>query len=252
MRTASLSSQLARLDAVQTKLQKVFSPFAARALTGTNAVALSSSIGEVFDSEYAVSNIRQTLLQLLRPVITEAWIAFIARQFAARRSELVTGPIMIFAQLSLAEWLHVEIVQAEDSAWKDNKPGIKLSMYVLDGRPAGYVLRRNFPAGWITGKAYEMGFSRAKVYDYEPSSLVGLRSYVHAIIDPRTSEPSFDEWTMPKPLKAYNKTVIAKRMRFDSPPRNGDELCPFEFNHSCNECMKTYAQCHASYIRTVS
>jgi hypothetical protein len=245
----SNKKRLLKLDNRQAQIRTVLQPFVSGPLSEAVAATVASKISAIFDEEYPVVNIHQTLLLQLRPVITDAWVWFIGRQFAARSDELVVGPIMVFEQFALDEWLTVEISAAEPSIWKDNKPGFKLSVYILDGRPAGHILKRNFPASWLVGKAYEMGFTMRRQYDDDATELVGLRAEVFAVRDKESGEPTFEKWLVPSGIEKWNKEIITKRMRFDVFTRSGDDPCPYEYDHYCKECPASYIECHATYVR---
>jgi len=241
--------RLRKLDNIQAQTRTVFQPFVSGPLSDSVAVIVAHKLSAVFEEEYPVANIQQTLLLQLRPTITDTWVSFIGRQLAARAEELTVGPIMVFEQFALDEWLTVEISAAEPSVWKDSKPGFKLSVYILDGRPAGHTLKRNFPASWLVGKAYEMGFSMRRQYDDDATGLVGLRAEVYAVRDKESGEPTFEKWLVPAGIEKWNKEIITKRMRFEVFTRSGDDPCPYEYEHYCKECPVSYIDCHASYVR---
>jgi hypothetical protein len=242
-------ARLNKLDGIQAQIRTVFQPFVSGPLSEAVVATVAPKLSAVLNSEYPVANIHQTLLLQLRPVITDAWVSFIGRQLAARSDELNVGPIMIYEQFAFDGWLAVEISGAEPSVWKDNKPGFKLSVYILDGNPAGHILKRNFPASWLVGKAYEMGFSMRRQYDDDATGLVGLRARVFAVRDKESGEPTFEKWLVPSGMEKWNKEIITKRMRFEVFTRSGDDPCPYEYDHYCNECPVSYIDCHASYVR---
>ncbi len=203
-----------------------------------------------------VEPLYQTFLQYTGRDITDAFARLLAMQVSARRDELSRSPLVAFDRPTLAEWIAMEIKRVEEAEWvtKDGaKAGVELTMLVLSGRPAGHLLRRKFPATWLAGFAYQLGFSRKFQYDYDPRHFLGLRFWGFLQPQEDSQDLVFVDYAMgPKPkdetkkptgeLVKHNRQIIKLRTRFDHEAAE----CPFTRDHPCFDCEVKASQCIAS------
>lgn len=217
------------------------------------ATSLMASTGDIFHYE----NIRQTVWQYkdMRLLADEA--STLARQWASRADEWYQGLILPYRGPTKAGWVCIEVVNTASVPWKSDKAGQLLTLYCLTGHPAGYVVEKKVPDAWLNYLAYQVGFSRKRVYDYDARHFLGLRFW--AYLTPKDDTYDLQEWEVTPKLLARNREIIAKRMRHDleAPINDRQErayekaACPFDFDHYCFDCTKTCSECPASPHRSL-
>lgn len=197
--------------------------------------------------------IQQTLRQYEGRKVDYAWAEVISRQFVARRKELVERPLPMFVSVVTTEWVAVEIVDMDPCEWRDSN-GQVLHLRCLTGRPAGQVLKKRVPEGWLAWLAYQIGYTRRLRYSREPTDLVGFRLWgLTAPSETASKELDFEEVKITPALKKWNQSIIYRRGRFDIPldkipaSKISECECPKSFDHLCQECPVHVSECRASY-----
>lgn len=193
-------------------------------------------------------NLFETLLQYAGRRVDDRLKDMISRQLAARMKELEHGPIQMFSDPVISEWVPMEVFRVVECPWRDNALGCRLKLYCLSGRPAGSFLYKKFPESWMAYFAYRLGFSRRVQYDYNLSHFIGLRFWGYVVsVELSDGKLDFEDWKLDSGMSKHNKTIIAKRTRFDiDPDKLGvNSSCAFDFDHYCHECPKSIHSCIA-------
>jgi len=211
----------------------------------------SLSVGRVDDA------ITQTLAQYTNQKLDDDLIAYLARQFIARRAELTQGPILKSAGFSQPEWVPYEITRLVPDVWKSGHPAQVLSLYALHGTPSGKVFEKKMKESWLSMFAYKVGYNRRLIYPDMPQQLLGLRFW--AFMQPDPEDPKqllFKELGMDPRMKKANQIIIRRRNRLDleldETDKEGDPkewACPKALDIYCEGCPQKLTSCSASYYR---
>lgn len=218
-------------------------------LTNEMCLAIAETMlkcGRFYD-DTAPRSVSDTLGQYIGKTLDSRVVSLISRQLAARKSELLIGPLPAISHV-LPGWAAFEITQAKPVPWKDTDLGHMLTLFTLSGSMAGMTFSRKFPDRWLRGLAYNIGFSRKFVYPDEGKFFIGLRvwgSVTPSERDPR--QPEFQEIVVTAKVKTGNKAILKCRMRFDLTCE--EDPCPYEYQDDCADCKKTSTACPASFIR---
>jgi len=203
----------------------------------------------------------QTVLQYEGAVLSRRRARILARQLAARDSDLKKGPLQPFERPIRDEWVPMEVSRTEPCVWREDEEGYILHLFCLAGHPAGHLLQKKVPETWLAWLAYQIGFSKKVPYTYEPEMFIGLRFWGYLLAE--ESEGSglltFERWDISLKFRKYNRTIILRRSRLDlglddydgETGRKLEHSCPFDFEHYCSECSVDVNDCVASYNRDV-
>jgi hypothetical protein len=241
-----------------TKLEKLHGAFLrlvrgfeGKELAGDDCYVLGEMIGRFLrgcDSDLVF----QTLLQYSGRVLNDRLMDLLGRQFVARLKELRAGVLQPFSAPVRDEWVPMEVFETRACVWQDTKPGIILKLYCLAGHPAGHFLEKKVPERWLAYLAYKIGFTVRTQYDYNPFNFVGLRFWGYLLAqEPPRDFLDFEDWKIDGSMKKHNKTIIAKRMRFDIDEEKRGAICScaFDYDHYCSECAQSIHTCIAAPSR---
>lgn len=197
-------------------------------------------------TEYA-DNAAQTCLLYKGEKTTIELFRVIAAQLAARRDDLIIGPLDRHVQMLYAEWIPMEVLRVQQAVWKGTLPGAELTLECLGGKPAGYIFKKKFPENWLGFLAYRVGFSRVFEYNDDPRHFIGLRFWGMVVSSEDPGAIDFSDWDVDKQCKAHNKSIIRLRLRNEI---TRDVECPFDFQDDCILCEKSQSDCIASFHRS--
>ncbi len=248
-------SKLVSLDPLHYDFLAVLHRFRGQVLTTGLCGHLARNFSAALD-DVSETNVFQTLLQYVGHELDAYWSSLLARQLVARKEELEYGVLQLFTKPLRNEWVALEVYKATACVWRENAKGVYLHLYCLTGSPAGHVLRKKFPETWLAYLAYQIGYTRRMQYDYEPTSLTGLRLWGYLLAAPgQQGELGFEDWKVDAGMKAYNQSILKLRARFDIdldriPESKLEEYsCPIDADHYCVQCHCSVQQCIAAYNR---
>lgn len=249
--------KLSELDGQHADLFRMLSVFCSVPLTDEACVRIAANLLVAFNERYPYENIRQTVFQYKGMRLLPEEVDKLALQIVARQEELLRGVLLPYRGPTRAGWSLVEIVEVRNVVWKGDRQGRELHLKCLTGHPAGVTVVKKVPDGWLSFLAYRIGFTRRRVYDYNPLHFVGLRIWAYLKPDEETYD--FEEWEVNSAILKRNKAIILRRMRDDleAPINDRQEAeyeraaCPFAFDHPCFSCPKHAAQCDASIHRNL-
>ncbi len=195
-----------------------------------------------------VNYLVETFRQYVGQKIDRPFVRLLSEQLAARERELETGPLMDFVQPTKTEWVPIEVLDVEQTSWRDNKPASLFTMRALGGHPAGHILRRKFPNSWLNFLAYRVGFSRRFLYDLEPRHFIGLRFWGYVVPQEGSTEIVFEDLNINPAFRKTNQQIIKLRTRFEHDAAE----CPFDYHHTCFKCTVEKSQCPAATMTSSS
>lgn len=249
-------NQLQAVDSLHLELLDLFQKFVGQELTAELCKRLAYNLQFLLGPSSERDLIFQTLMQYERRMLTARQADILARQLAARKRELEDGVLQLFEELVREEWVAMEVYRVEKCAWRETQAGVLLSLYCLNGHPAGHILQKKFPEPWMAWLAYQVGYSRRLPYDYEVKCFTGLRFWGYLVAskwNPR--ELDFRDWSVDTKTKKYNQQILRRRLRLDLDLESvredtlGQYSCPFDKYIYCSDCRCTVHECSASYIR---
>lgn len=251
-----MTPQLPRIKLAEVdKLASIFTgllPREARELTVADVQGVVRSLSS--HPKQALANLPErtvtaTLLQYAGKAMTPRLVNTIARQMAGRFDALFVMPLQAF-QVIVTGWTAFEIVAAAPTPWRETDDGHRYTLYALTGGMAGTTFDKKFPDSWIRGLAYRLGYSRRSVYSDNGSDLTGFRFWANVVVsdrDPRV--PDLVDIVPDAQTLKHNKAIVKRRTRLDKDL--DDDLCPFAYDHPCNECSASATECPAAYNRTI-
>lgn len=187
-----------------------------------------------------------TFVQYVGTVLTNDFADILSFQIAARRKELRNGALVLYTHPIREEWVPLEVVAVAPAVWRQGSPGVLLSMRALGGHPAGHVLVKKLPETWMGFFARVVGCSMKTPYGGEPWVFQGLLLWGYLVPDVTQGALNFKKWGIGPNMRALNKDILKRRLRFNvkNPPL--ESPCPFEFDVDCNQCTKVRSECPAS------
>lgn len=193
-------------------------------------------------TDHPLVNLTSTFQQYKGVPVSLALAKTLAWQVASRGNELDRGILLSYSRPTKPEWVACEISSISDAVWRETDLGTCFHLFALAGHPAGHVLQRKVPNTWLNWFAYQVGFSRAMVFDRDPRHFVGLRFW--GFLKPKLDSPDveFTAWELTPEFSKYNKAIIKLRTRFE----HGKVECPKAFDHLCWDCSVRRSECPAS------
>lgn len=128
-----------------------------------------------------------------------------------------------------------------------NKPGYILYCRVLAGSPCSLVIPQFFYADSLRAISKVVGFSTNSwgpmPYSGVAVYFVNLQFFAHLEVDLSRTQPGFRRVSVSSGMLKANKNILAVRYR--------TRPCPFNYEHSCANCFKGYADCgFAVHLKT--
>ena len=204
------------------------------------------------DDSRMEAGLTQTVRQLEGRPMTEKIATRLAWQIVARQEDLWRGPIVWLDVPSSNGWVALEALGTADAEWIDGSDAQTLHLFCLSGTPAGFDLHRKVPERWLNGLAYKIGWNRRVEYPREPKRFIGMRFWAF-VVTRAGGELDLQSWATDARILAENRRIIGARQRFELDrlhnPRTGAPVCPFEFDHDCQDCTKEPHECPATYRR---
>ncbi len=191
-----------------------------------------------------VHHLEDTLRMLVGQVVVsnaERW----AWQLVGRHAELLTGPLVMFRQVTTPHWELLEIRSARRVV-KDGKDRAGLQLFSLSGQAAGQLFDQLVPGGYLRHIAYQIACNRVLNYDDErPWLLTGMRfwGYVEPPEDVENPELRITHIVPSAQQKKQNADKLRLRLRYEL---DAGPDCPYDLSHSCDECPKGITQCQAA------
>jgi hypothetical protein len=207
---------------------------------------LAVELNTASNDELSFEAVFETLIQYRGQRFDTGFVELLAAQIAGRYDEIRQGALALYSRPERKEWVALEIQQLVPCVWRDNRPGQQITLYALNGHPAGHTLVQRVPESWLSFLAYRIGFTKRYRYPEEPWMLTGLRLWGY-IVPADDASLVFEQWQICKPMKEWNSLALRRRLRYCR-PREAPEAdqCPFDFEIECNECQKRRTECPAA------
>lgn len=149
---------------------------------------------------------------------------------------LNSQPVVPWSKQIADEWLPVQVTHV-DPAFRRGTPGQLFRLRAIAGRFCPGTFEQFLSRGSCVAIARAVGFSRAMPYS-NPTHFVNLRFIGHVEAGKSAEQPQFGPVDCTPAMKAYNKRIIAIRMRRAPCPRN--------FDHACEICPISADKCSAA------
>lgn len=187
----------------------------------------NASYDALFESCRAIAGVTLT-----RPIAAE----FVWR-LAGNMELLLHGkPVIPWTRQIVDEWLPVQIMHV-DPAFRRGAHGQLIRFRAISGRFCPGVFEQFVSRGACVAMSRIAGFSFAMPLA-NPVHFTGLRFLVHIDAARSIEQPQFDQTDCTSSMKAYNKKIIAIRLR--------RKPCPRNFEHACDVCPVSADSCLAS------
>ena len=188
----------------------------------------------------------QTMLQYVGQPLTRQLAETLAAQIGGRESDLANGPLIAYDRPVRDEWVAMEVRTTREALWRERFAGVEFGLRCFTGHPAGHLIRRKFPEGFLSYLAYQVGWSRRLQFDGDARHFIGLRLWGFLRPVPDSDEVQFDQWGLTPSFRKHNLQLIRLRTRYDVEDPKAE--CPNGLTNHCFDCAVTRTECQASLV----